>query len=109
MGFLEVTFWTGVVLLFYTFAGYPLLLWFLAAARSPLPAPRSRLPATVTVVLCVHNEETRIVPRLQNLLDSDYPAEKLDVVVVSDGSADQTVARVSEFARSSAGRRVELV
>jgi cellulose synthase/poly-beta-1,6-N-acetylglucosamine synthase-like glycosyltransferase len=112
MNFFEVTFWTSLALVFYTFAGYPLLLWLLAAARSPFLLSAFCFPnffPSVSMVLCVHNEETRIIPRLQNLLDTDYPAEKLDIVVVSDGSSDQTVDRVTEFIGSGAGRQVELV
>ena len=117
MSFFEFTFWAGLALLFFTFVGYPLLLWLLAFAhtsrhRSVFSFPLSNLRApnfSATVVLCVHNEETRIVQRIQNLLHSDYPTDRLNIVVVSDGSSDQTVAGLSEFIKTCAGDRVELL
>lgn len=107
----ELAFWTGLALLAYTFAGYPVLVGLAAAARprrpDARPATAAELPS-VTVVLCAHNEQARIGPRLSNLCQSDYPADKLEMVVVSDGSTDGTVDRVKEFALSTGGGRVVL-
>lgn len=76
----------------YIFFGYPLLARLRAAVR-----PRTRRTApiepTVTIVVAAHNEAQRIERRLQNLLALDYPAGKLDIMVGSDGSTDDTVAR----------------
>lgn len=95
---LTVIFWTSLALLAYTYPGYPALMALLARIRgrqvektSPPP------PVLVSVVFVAFNEEQRLAPRLQNLLASDWPAEKLEVIVVSDGSTDATVARVKEF------------
>jgi len=52
------------------------------------------------LVLVAHNEQRRIVPRLQNLMASRYPADKLDLVVVSDGSTDDTVEQIRRLADS---------
>jgi cellulose synthase/poly-beta-1,6-N-acetylglucosamine synthase-like glycosyltransferase len=88
-------FWTGIAALTYTFAGYALLIRLLARFR-----PRSDATETdgekprVTAVVVAHNESAHIVARVENLLASDYPRERLRVVVVSDGSTDDTAARV---------------
>ncbi|MCX6896452.1 MAG: glycosyltransferase family 2 protein [Verrucomicrobia bacterium] len=92
-------FWLSLAVLFYTFLGYPLLLFVLASLRdscptSAVPAP----PPAITVVLAVHNEAVRIGPRLQNLLASDYPPGKLGIIVVSDGSTDATVQQIQALA-----------
>ena len=81
--------------LFYTFAGYAIHVGALARLKPPARAsnPAGQLP-TLTVVLAAHNESNRIRARLENLLDSDYPADRLKVIVVSDGSTDDTVAQV---------------
>ena len=88
-------FWLCASVLFYTFAGYGLHISLLARwhPRPDRAAPTAHAPE-VCVVLVAHNEEARIVPRLENLLASDYPPEKLRVLVVSDGSTDATVARI---------------
>lgn len=98
----EIVYWVALVLIGYTFAGYPLLIGCLAAVRkrirpqSPAPStdPRPNFP-TVSVVLCVFNEEERIAARLQNLLETNYPRDLIEIVVVSDGSTDRTVARAA--------------
>jgi cellulose synthase/poly-beta-1,6-N-acetylglucosamine synthase-like glycosyltransferase len=90
-------FWLGALWLLYVYWGYGALLGLLAP-RSPTPAPlRSfdeRHWPSVTVLLTVHNEERVIERRLKNLLTQDYPPERLDIVVASDGSTDRTEALV---------------
>jgi cellulose synthase/poly-beta-1,6-N-acetylglucosamine synthase-like glycosyltransferase len=78
----------------YTFFGYGVFIGWLAKRRArPLSSPRENaiLPS-VCVIVAARNEETRIAARVQNLLASDYPPEKLRVILVSDGSTDATVA-----------------
>ena len=53
----------------------------------------------VSAVMVVRNEEAVIARKLENLLTLDYPQEKLDVVVVSDGSNDRTPAILADYAR----------
>lgn len=88
-------FWGSVTILLYTFAGYGLVIRWLAARR-PLPVvplPSGPTLPIVTVVLIAHNEEMHIVERLRNLLDSNYPPERVSILLVSDGSTDSTVIR----------------
>ncbi len=91
----KLCFWLSLAVLFYTFIGYPLLIFCLAYvsdAWNVPPAP-PMLP-TVTIILAAHNEEARIAARLQNLLASDYPADKFQIIVVSDGSTDATISQI---------------
>ncbi len=60
---------------------------------------------SITVLVTVHNEERVIEDRLQNILQCDYPAEKFNVLVASDGSTDRTVELVRRFA----SQRVQLL
>jgi cellulose synthase/poly-beta-1,6-N-acetylglucosamine synthase-like glycosyltransferase len=97
----DLVFWAALGLIGYTFAGYPLLIRLIAALRrkSGRLRPFSQTaPPTVSVVLCAHNEENRIVERLANLFATDYPSDLLEAVVVSDGSTDRTASRVMEAA-----------
>jgi cellulose synthase/poly-beta-1,6-N-acetylglucosamine synthase-like glycosyltransferase len=102
-----LVFWGSIGLLFYTFLGYGLFISALARARSKIgaPPPEGATQPSVCIVLVTLNEEQNIQARLRNLLDSQYPPEKLRVVVISDGSTDATVAR----ARSLQDSRVEIV
>ena len=93
--FAILLFWISCGLLFYTFLGYGLLITVLARLRPrPLAAPAEEGPLpSVCVVLVAGNEVQRIADRLHNLLTSQYPADKLSILLVSDGSTDGTVAR----------------
>ncbi len=91
-------FWLSVGTLFFTYLGYPLLMRMLAqlARKADALAEIDDWPM-VSVVVVARNEAARIGSRLQNLADSDYPADRLDFVVVSDGSTDGTVDAAKGF------------
>src|SRR2546423_6234411 len=92
---LEACFWTAAALVLYTYAAYPLFIWQFARAfgRSKPPeetATTDKLP-TVAVLIAAYNEEAVIAQRIRNALELQYPDDKLQVVVASDGSSDRTV------------------
>jgi cellulose synthase/poly-beta-1,6-N-acetylglucosamine synthase-like glycosyltransferase len=76
-------------LLIYTFAGYPALLWLRSRLR-PRPVGKGKSQPTVTVLIAAHNEERVIKRKLDSIFSSNYPPNKLDVIVLSDGSSDAT-------------------
>jgi len=84
----------------YTYLGYPLLLMLLRVLRRNRPpvAPLAEWPS-ITIVLPVFNEEAVIRNTLENLLQLDYPADRRQILVLSDASTDRTEAMVSEYAR----------
>ncbi|KAF0170108.1 MAG: Glycosyl transferase family 2 [Limisphaerales bacterium] len=95
----QLLFWFSFAALAYTFLGYPLLIGALAkAAGMPVKKSSPANPPAVSVVLVAFNEEERIVPRVANLLAANYPADKLEVLVVTDGSTDGTVAKLRALA-----------
>ena len=102
---IEILFWAAVAVLFYIYAGYGLLAALVVKVRGDRPAPspfaEADLPA-VTVVIPAYNEEAWIAEKVRNTLALDYPPEKLEVVVVADGSTDRTV----EAAQSVPGAAV---
>ena len=98
---LSIAFWIAVILLGYLYAGYPLVAW-LRARVCPMWHWSEPIAPLVTVVVVAHNEAETITERIRNLLDLDYPADCLDIVIASDGSTDATAAR----ARSQADARV---
>jgi cellulose synthase/poly-beta-1,6-N-acetylglucosamine synthase-like glycosyltransferase len=94
---LAVVFWVSVGLLFYTHLGYPAVLWALARARPHRvgpddPPPDEELPR-VSLIVAAHDEEEVIERKVRDALALDYPRERLEVIVASDGSTDATVAR----------------
>jgi biofilm PGA synthesis N-glycosyltransferase PgaC len=91
-------FWTASVLIGYAYIGYPLWLWVRSWLR-PWPVRTGAIDPSVSVVMVVRNEERVLARKVENLLTLDYPAERLQVVVVSDGSSDGTEAILEECAR----------
>ncbi len=92
----EVLFWAATVVLTYTLVGFPLLLWVRAKLR---PRPIRSLPETPTVSLIVaaHNEEEVIAEKLRNIGELDYPSDRLQVIIASDGSTDGTCDIIRGF------------
>lgn len=90
-------FWSAAAVIVYTNLGYLAWLW-IRVQWHPRKAKRAAYVPFVSVVMVVRNEEAVIEEKLQNLLGLDYPAEKCQVVVVSDGSTDGTEAILREHA-----------
>ena len=95
---LIAVFWVALFLVVYTYLIYPVLLWLLGAGRKmPEYAPLSEWP-TASLIIAAHNEEAVLRAKLENALATDYPAERLDIIVVSDASTDGTDRIAAEFA-----------
>jgi len=82
-------FWCAVAVIVYTYFGYPAWLW-LRSRRRPRPVRLAPSTPSVSIVMVVRDEEQVVERKLDNLLSLDYPAELLQIVVVSDGSRDRT-------------------
>jgi cellulose synthase/poly-beta-1,6-N-acetylglucosamine synthase-like glycosyltransferase len=89
-------FWLAVLALAYTWIGYPLLLATLARHRRPPLASRRRLPR-VSVIIAAYNEAGCISAKLRSTLGQRYPYDRLEVIVVSDGSTDDTDRLVTGY------------
>lgn len=97
--------WTSAAVVFYVYAGYPLLLWLLGRA---VRRPVAKAPCTpaVTLIVPAYNEAGVIEAKIRNVLALDYPADRLEIIVASDGSTDATAAIAGRLAD---GRRVRLI
>ncbi len=92
----ELLFWVCAGLLFYVYAGYPLLL-ALVAAFSPRKRPQPGYLPRLSVLIAAYNEEANIGRKVQQTLALDYPPDKLEVLVLSDGSTDRSDEIVASF------------
>ena len=97
---IESLFWISVAAILYSYAGYPILMWLVARMRErPVrkEALKIDLLPRVSIVIACHNEQHNIERRIKNLLESDYPAELMEILVVSDGSTDSTAEVASRY------------
>ena len=97
-------FWGAIALVAYVYVGYPCLIFLLARLR-PRPVARAPVLPTVSFIIAAYNEERVIAAKLENTLALDYPPERLEVLVVSDGSTDAT----EDIVRTGFAGRVKLL
>jgi glycosyltransferase involved in cell wall biosynthesis len=93
----RIVFWGGATALAWTHVGYPLAAAVGARLR-PRPVRREDVSPSVSLIVAAHDEEDVIERRVRNLLELDYPADKLEVVVASDASGDRTDELVEAIA-----------
>lgn len=94
-----------MLLLLYVFIGYPLGIRVLAALNGTgTQSDESFLPP-VSLILSVYNEEEVIEEKIANFLALDYPADKLEFLIISDCCSDRT----DELIRSHQNERIRLL
>jgi cellulose synthase/poly-beta-1,6-N-acetylglucosamine synthase-like glycosyltransferase len=97
---IAVLFWLSAGLIVYTHFGYPLALWVLVRLRGRSAGKKTgmadagaeRMPV-VSLIVAAYDEEEVIGAKVANALALDYPRERLELIVASDGSADATAER----------------
>jgi poly-beta-1,6-N-acetyl-D-glucosamine synthase len=111
---MEAVFWVSLVFVLYVYVGYPALLAIWARLRGAAATARQAHQAEtqgvaasngngdrglpgVTVIIAARNEARRLPARVDNLLASDYPADRLEIIVASDGSTDDTAAALASY------------
>ncbi|WP_153800382.1 glycosyltransferase family 2 protein [Foetidibacter luteolus] len=94
---IKIVFWLSIFFLLYAYVGYALITWLLVklgGKKKPL-APVTEYPA-VSFIVAAYNEEAFIEEKIKNTLNLDYPKEKLEIIIVTDGSTDATPQLVSQ-------------
>ncbi|HEX2766275.1 MAG TPA: glycosyltransferase family 2 protein [Candidatus Limnocylindria bacterium] len=86
---IERVFWAAVGLIGYTYVGFPLLV-LVRGALAPRPYRSEPITPSVSLIIAAHNEEVAIASKLASLEQLEYPQDRLQVVVASDGSDDRT-------------------
>jgi biofilm PGA synthesis N-glycosyltransferase PgaC len=93
---MKLLFWSSLFFVFFTYAGYPIWLYF-RARLWPRPILRAAIFPSVTIILAVHNEAKTLPAKLRNLAELDYPQDRCEIIIVSDGSTDETNALLAAW------------
>jgi poly-beta-1,6-N-acetyl-D-glucosamine synthase len=97
-----IAFWISLFIVFYTFFGYGILLFFIIKikrifkGKPPIPELNGNYP-TVTLIVSAYNEESCIKEKIENSLALEYPKDKIVFLFVTDGSTDATPQIVSQY------------
>lgn len=89
----DLLFWSALALVLYAYVGYWLFLRLFSKKR---PSVYGKIQPSVTIVIAARNEANRLPAKLKNLGDLSYPKDLLEIVVVSDGSTDETASILSQ-------------
>ena len=100
---IELLFFLGVVLILYTYLGYPVLLKLMP--KAPVPEATGVFTPGITVIIAAYKGAAAIRQKLDNTLACDYPGDKIEVIVITDGSDDGT----DEIVESYGDPRVVLI
>ncbi len=99
---LTIILWISIFIIFYTYIGYGIALFCAVKVKRRLcPDVRPELPRElpeVTLLIAAYNEEAVVESKMRNCREVDYPAERLHIVWVTDGSTDATNARLALYA-----------
>jgi len=108
---MQFLFWFSILLISYTYLGYPFQIWLLAKLfpKPILKGDPSLVDNPVTIVISARNEQQNIRRRIENLLSQDYPKELLEIIIVSDGSMDNTVATVQQLIDEQSESKIKLL
>lgn len=94
---LQILFWISVFLVFHTYVLYPLIIRILANKKQADYAEARHFPS-VTVIMSLYNEESVISEKLDSIFSSNYPMDKISIIIGSDNSDDKTNEIVSDYA-----------
>jgi poly-beta-1,6-N-acetyl-D-glucosamine synthase len=94
---MEVVFWLAGGIVVYAYAGYAACVSLLARFR-PRPARAGSTQPSVSLIVPAYNEAAWISAKLENSLAIDYPADRLEILVISSGSTDGTDAIAQTYA-----------
>ncbi|MBO9570649.1 MAG: glycosyltransferase family 2 protein [Chitinophagaceae bacterium] len=99
---MTILFWGLLIIIFYSFFGYGILLYFIVRlkrlfkGKNAIGFSSDGLPS-VTLLIAAYNEEDYIEEKIKNCLELDYPSELLSILFVTDGSSDSTPDKISRY------------
>jgi len=96
MGTYKIIFWACIAFVVYAYFGYPVIIYLLSLIRHK-KINKGNFEPSVTLLIPAYNEEKIIREKILNCLGLDYSADKLQIVIISDGSSDKTGPIVREY------------
>jgi cellulose synthase/poly-beta-1,6-N-acetylglucosamine synthase-like glycosyltransferase len=100
--------WISFAFIVYAYVGYPVLLWILQILFRR-PVRKAPIEPPLSLLISAYNEASVIGAKVRNSLALDYPADRLEIVVASDGSTDDTAQIVRSLTEQEGQGRVRLV
>jgi cellulose synthase/poly-beta-1,6-N-acetylglucosamine synthase-like glycosyltransferase len=98
---LKIIFWVLLFIVFYAYIGYGILLFLLVRIKRLFKPANTRLSTDyepeVTLFIAAYNEKDFVAEKIKNSRELDYPADKLKIVWVTDGSDDGTPEEIQKF------------
>ena len=93
---IKVLFWVFMGIILYVYLVYPLLLMVISMFIKK-PVKKGNIEPSISIIISAYNEEKSIREKIENTLTLDYPKDKLEIIVASDGSTDTTNNIVKRF------------
>ncbi len=87
---LEIIFLLFIFIIFYVYFGYPFIILLIAMINKKTVLKNDDFEPTVSLIIAAYNEEDVIEEKIKNSLSLDYPKDKLEIIIFSDASTDQT-------------------
>ena len=95
---IEIFFFACLVIIFYTYLGYGILLKILNAVKRKKQPPEPLIyTPTVTIIVPAYNEEAWLEEKIRNILELDYPQNRMEIIFITDGSTDGTARILSRY------------
>ena len=92
---MKLLFWLCLALVAYAYFGYAIWLW-LQVRLHRRPILKRQIQPDVSIIIAARNEEENLPAKLENLRLLDYPKDRLQIVIASDGSTDRTASILRE-------------
>lgn len=108
MRIIKAIFFLSLFMIFWANIGYPASILFLGKIIKRKNKVDEKKEPTISIIIVAHNEEKVIYKKLQNVINLDYPAEKVEIIVTSDNSTDKTNNIVENFIRKNPNKNIKL-
>ncbi len=98
---MHIIFWISVFVVLYTYIGYGLLLYLLLKLKAIIKGKKSNpepgYTPSLTLIVAAYNEAYCIEEKILNTLALNYPADKITIIFITDGSTDETPSIVAKY------------
>lgn len=93
----KIIFWASILTVIYTHIGYPILLFIISIFKKQKYKIDNSYTPFLSVIISAYNEEKNLAQKLKNTITLSYPKDKIEFIIVSDGSTDNTNSIIREF------------